>query len=151
MWSNRIWTSDPLPCGLMVCLLPHKLNWKSKKCPVTLSQETPQDRSQEMHKWKTSGSQTYLLVIFQMFWAASFLYLCFQLRESTVLMWLKIASIKFLGSFRLPSGGEVSWDFVCVFNCFLKAQLLYKKYFLVATLLYRTICTHTHTGIYFKL
>lgn len=90
-----------------------------------------QDRSQERQDWKSLDSQTYLLVIFQMFSTASFLYLPFQMKESTVLMSVKITSIQLLGSFCLPSDGEVSWDFACVLNCFLKPDS-YKKYFSVA-------------------
>lgn len=157
MCSNRICVSDLSTCGLVISLC--LINWAGKE-KLDLPDDIvfrrdrddgmgTQDRTQERHEWKTLDSQTCLLVIFQMFSTASFLYLSFQRKESTVLMSVKTTSIQLLGSFHLPSDGEVSWDFACVRNCFLKHDS-YKKYFSVAALLFKTTYTRarTHTRMH---
>lgn len=137
MCSNRVWVSDLSTCTLLISLCI--INWPGKE-KVALPDDIffrvwrrwdwrpGQDPGKAWVENFRLSNQTCLLVIFQMLSAASFLYLPFQMKESIVLMLLKITSIQLLGSFHLPRDGEVSWDFACVCNCFLKPDS-YKKIF----------------------
>lgn len=80
---------------------------------------TPQDRKQEMHKWKALDFQTCLLVIFQKFWTvSSYIYLSnsekvpFDVSENNI-----DSASCFFPSAKWWSG---VLGFCVCFNCFLK-------------------------------